>query len=85
MKALLAALLGTGAFISAPAAAQECNRDCLIELADNYAAALVDDDLSAVMPAIHVYKVWGGAIHEIEALGIVMPYQSAHSFAEPDQ
>ena len=37
------------------------------------------------MPAIHVYKVWGGAIHEIEALGIVMPYQSAHSFAEPDQ
>lgn len=34
------------------------------------------------MPAIHVYKVWGGAIHEIEALGIVMPYQSAHSFAD---
>ncbi len=33
------------------------------------------------MPAIHVYKVWGGAIHEIEALGIVMPYQSPHSFA----
>ncbi|GAA0271595.1 hypothetical protein GCM10009127_09790 [Alteraurantiacibacter aestuarii] len=32
------------------------------------------------MPAIHIYKVWGGAIHEIEALGIVMPYQSAHSF-----
>jgi len=34
------------------------------------------------MPAIHIYKVWGGAIHEIEALGIVMPYQSPHSFAE---
>lgn len=33
------------------------------------------------MPAIHVYKVWGGAIHEIEALGIVMPYRSPHSFA----
>lgn len=32
------------------------------------------------MPAIHIYKVWGGAIHEIEALGIVMPYQSPHSF-----
>lgn len=32
------------------------------------------------MPAIHVYKVWGGAIHEIEALGIVMPYESPHSF-----
>ncbi len=34
------------------------------------------------MPAIHIYKVWGGAIHEIEALGIVMPYQSPHSFTE---
>lgn len=34
------------------------------------------------MPAIHIYKVWGGAIHEIEALGIVMPYQSEHSFAD---
>lgn len=32
------------------------------------------------MPAIHIYKVWGGAIHEIEALGIVMPYQSPHAF-----
>ena len=32
------------------------------------------------MPAIHVYKIWGGAIHEIEALGIVMPYQSPHHF-----
>ena len=34
------------------------------------------------MPAIHIYKVWGGAIHEIEALGIVMPYQSPHAFAD---
>lgn len=34
------------------------------------------------MPAIHIYKVWGGAIHEIEALGIVMPYRSPHSFAD---
>jgi hypothetical protein len=34
------------------------------------------------MPAIHIYKVWGGAIHEIEALGIVTPYQSPHSFAD---
>lgn len=34
------------------------------------------------MPAIHIYKVWGGAIHEIEAIGVVMPYQSAHSFAD---
>jgi hypothetical protein len=34
------------------------------------------------MPAIHIYKVWGGAIHEIEALGIVMPYASPHAFAD---
>lgn len=34
------------------------------------------------MPAIHIYKVWGGAIHEIEAMGIVVPYQSPHAFAE---
>ena len=34
------------------------------------------------MPAIHIYKVWGGAIHEIEALGIVMPYQTPHVFED---
>ena len=34
------------------------------------------------MPAIHIYKIWGGAIHEIEALGIVVPYQSPHSFED---
>jgi hypothetical protein len=34
------------------------------------------------MPAIHIYKVWGGAIHEIEALGIVMPYKSPRVFEE---
>jgi hypothetical protein len=28
------------------------------------------------MPAIHIYKVWGGHIHEIEAIGIVTPYMS---------
>lgn len=28
------------------------------------------------MPAIHIYKVWGGQMHEIEAIGIVMPYMS---------
>lgn len=33
------------------------------------------------MPAIHIYKVWGGAIHEIEALGIVMPDGSPHAFS----
>lgn len=34
------------------------------------------------MPAIHVSKVWGGAIHEIEALGIVMPYNSPRVFED---
>ena len=28
------------------------------------------------MPAIHIYKVWGGQMHEIEAMGIVLPYMS---------
>lgn len=28
------------------------------------------------MPAIHIYKVWGGQIHEIEAIGIVTDYMS---------
>ena len=32
------------------------------------------------MPAVHIYKVWGGAIHEIEAIGLVTEYQSPHSF-----
>jgi hypothetical protein len=33
------------------------------------------------MPAIHIYKVWGGKIHEIEALGLTMPYQTPFVFA----
>lgn len=28
------------------------------------------------MPAIHIYKVWGGKIHEIEAVGATMAYKS---------
>jgi hypothetical protein len=28
------------------------------------------------MPALHIYKIWGGQIHEIEAIGIVAPYNS---------
>ena len=28
------------------------------------------------MPAIHIYKVWGGQMHEIEAIGIVLPHMS---------
>lgn len=28
------------------------------------------------MPAIHIYKIWGGKMHEIEAMGIVVPYMT---------
>jgi hypothetical protein len=28
------------------------------------------------MPALHVYKIWGGQIHEIEAIGIMAPFNS---------
>ncbi len=28
------------------------------------------------MPAIHIYKIWGGQMHEIEAIVIVIPYMS---------
>jgi hypothetical protein len=28
------------------------------------------------MPAMHVFKIWGGQIHEIEAIGISPPYKS---------
>lgn len=28
------------------------------------------------MPAMHIYKIWGGQIHEIEAIGIVAPYNA---------
>jgi len=28
------------------------------------------------MPAMHIYKIWGGQIHEIEAIGIVAPLNS---------
>jgi hypothetical protein len=28
------------------------------------------------MPALHIYKIWGGQIHEIEAIGISVPYNS---------
>lgn len=34
------------------------------------------------MPAIHIYKVWGGQMHEIEALGIVMPYMTPTGWEE---
>jgi hypothetical protein len=28
------------------------------------------------MPALHVFKIWGGQIHEIEAIGVVAPFNS---------
>jgi hypothetical protein len=28
------------------------------------------------MPAMHIFKVWGGQLHEIEAIGIVVPLNS---------
>jgi hypothetical protein len=28
------------------------------------------------LPAIHIYKIWGGQMHEIEAMGVVEPYMS---------
>ncbi len=34
------------------------------------------------MPAVHIFKIWGGQIHEIEAVGIVMPYDSPTGWEE---
>jgi len=28
------------------------------------------------MPAMHIFKIWGGQLHEIEAIGIMMPLNS---------
>jgi hypothetical protein len=28
------------------------------------------------MPAMHIFKIWGGQIHEIEAIGVTLPYNS---------
>ena len=28
------------------------------------------------MPALHIFKIWGGPIHEIEAVGVTVPYNS---------
>jgi hypothetical protein len=28
------------------------------------------------MPAMHIFKIWGGQIHEMEAIGISLPYNS---------
>jgi hypothetical protein len=34
------------------------------------------------LPAIHIYKVWGGKMHEIEAMGVVLPYMSPTGWEE---
>jgi hypothetical protein len=28
------------------------------------------------LPALHIYKIWGGQIHEIEAMGFMAPYNA---------
>lgn len=28
------------------------------------------------LPAMHIFKIWGGQIHEIEAMGVTAPYNS---------
>jgi hypothetical protein len=28
------------------------------------------------MPALHIFKIWGGQIHEIEAVGVTSPFNS---------
>ena len=51
------------------------DRAALLTLADNYFAALVAHDTSRVALASDV-KIWGGQIHEIEAVGITVDYNS---------
>jgi hypothetical protein len=29
------------------------------------------------LPAVHIFKIWGGQIHEIEAIGFLAPYKSS--------
>ena len=32
------------------------------------------------LPAMHIYKIWGGQVHEIDALGYMAPYQADSYF-----
>jgi hypothetical protein len=32
------------------------------------------------LPAMHIYKVWGGQLHEIDALGFMAPYMADSYF-----
>jgi hypothetical protein len=34
------------------------------------------------LPAVHIFKIWGGQIHEIEALGFLAPYNSPTGWDE---
>lgn len=35
------------------------------------------------LPAVHVFKIWGGQIHEIEAIGFLAPYQAPTGWEAP--
>ena len=43
---------------------------------------LVALGLSFDLPAVHIFKIWGGQIHEIEALGFLAPYLSPSGWGE---
>jgi hypothetical protein len=34
------------------------------------------------LPAVHIFKIWGGQIHEIEALGFLAPHLSPSGWGE---
>jgi len=34
------------------------------------------------LPAVHIFKIWGGQIHEIEAIGFLAPYNSSTGWDE---
>lgn len=35
------------------------------------------------LPAMHIFKIWGGQIHEIEAMGFTAPYNSPTGWEDP--
>lgn len=79
--AALAALGAAG--ICAPATAQECDRDCIIDITDIYLAAVAANDPSAAPLADdvafveNIFKIGPeGEVHEIEAVGFTAPYDS---------
>lgn len=76
------AILAASFALAAQAAAQDCDRQCLIDLADAYVAAMVAHDPGRVLLAANVVMVENatrirpGEGHEIEAIGITVPYAS---------